>query len=468
MVDNGTLFGIALAQLNVLVVKAHVVILHGAGSHLQIRSARLVLDIRRGREHLVHALKAGDGLLIRFGRIDECLERRAEQRNIECKGRHIDRLQLSLGDQPAAQQHHDHIEHTREQAIRRGIDAHGVIHVLLGRKIAIVGGAELEAFGLLIGKTLDHAHARQRILQLRIDAADLFAVVAKDLAHAHVLPKHDDRKRRRHHGHGERQHRGDGKEDHKRADNLDAADDDPLGHVVRRLADIEQVVDHAAHHVARAVAVKVRKAKALILVKQVLAHLGLHARAHHVTPIAHKIAAGAADDIHQHQTYRDHTERLHNGSMTLGKQPTGQIAQNNRKRKVNGGKHQSTNSIGNKKPHLGLVIRKKPFKHNHLTRFYQTAFRLDAASAPFGQSGLQSSVAYIHTLPSSFRPPCLKWSAFADLHKPVGSSPLVKVRSRPSGARCYRRQERPRRSWRLRSCRRVRRRSTRAAAPGPR
>ena len=363
MVDNGTLVGIALAQLDILVVKAHVVILHGAGSHLQIRSARLVLDIRRGREHLVHTFKAGDSLLIRFGRIDERLERRAEQRNIECKGRHIDRLQLSLGDQPAAQQHHDHIEHTREQAIRRGIDAHGVIHVLLGRKIAIVGGAELEAFGLLVGKALDHAHARQRILQLRIDAADLFAVVAKDLAHTHVLPKHDDRKRRRHHGHGERQHRGDGKEDHKRADNLDAADDDPLGHVVRRLADIEQVVDHAAHHVARAVAVEVRKAKALILVEQVLAHFGLHTRAHHVTPIAHKIAAGAADDIHQHQAHRDHAERLHNGSLTLSKQPTGQIAQDNGERQVNGGKHQSTNSISNKKPHLGLVVRKKPLQH---------------------------------------------------------------------------------------------------------
>ena len=421
MVDNGTLVGIALAQLNILVVKAHVVILHGAGGHLQIRSARLVLDIRRGREHLVHTLKAGDSLLIHLGGIDKRLERRAEQRNVERKRRHIDCLQLALSHQPTAEQHHDHVEHAREQAIRRGIDAHGVVHVLFGRKVAIVRGTELGALGLLVGKALDYAHARQRILQLCIDAADLFAVVAKDLAHTHVLPKHDDRKHRRHHGHGKRQHRGDGKEDHKRANDLDAADDDPLGHVMRRLADIEQVVDHAAHHVARAVAVEVRKAKALILVKQVLAHLGLHARAHHVTPIAHKVAAGTADGIHQHQAHRDHTERLHNGSLTLGKQPTGQIAQNNRKRQVNGGKHQGANRIGNKKPHLGPVIRQKTLQHNHLTRFYQTAFRLDAASAPFGQSGLQSSVAYIHTLPSSFRPPRLKWSTFADLHKPARS-----------------------------------------------
>ena len=132
---------------------------------------------------------------------------------------------------------------------------------------------------------------------------------------------------------------------------------------MRRLADIEQVVDHAAHHVARAVAVEVRKAEALILVEQVLAHLGLHARAHHVAPIAHKIAAGAADGIHQHQAHCNHAERLHNDSLTLSKEPTGQIAQDNGERQVNGGKHQSTNSISNKKPHLGLVIRKKPFKH---------------------------------------------------------------------------------------------------------
>ena len=194
-----------------------------------------------------------------------------------------------------------------------------MIHVLLGRKVAVVGSAKLGTLSLLIRKALDHAHARQRILQLRIDATDLFAVVAKDLAHAHVLPKHDDREHRRHHNHGERQQRSDGKEDYKRTDDLDAADDDPLGHVMCRLTDIEQVVDHATHHVARAVAIEVCKAKALVLIEQVLAHLGLHARAHHVAPVAHKVAAGATDGIHQHQAHCNHTERLHNGGLALGK-----------------------------------------------------------------------------------------------------------------------------------------------------
>ena len=132
---------------------------------------------------------------------------------------------------------------------------------------------------------------------------------------------------------------------------------------MRRLADIEKVVDHAAHHVARAVVVKVRKAKPFVLIEQVLTHFGLHARAHHMAPIAHKVAAGAADGIHQHQSHRDHTERLHNGSLALGKQPSGQIAQDNGERQVNGGKYQGANSISSKKPHLGLVIRQKTLQH---------------------------------------------------------------------------------------------------------
>lgn len=124
--------------------------------------------------------------------------------------------------------------------------------------------------------------------------------------------------------------------------------------MVRRLADIEQVVDHAAHHVARAVAIEVCKAKALVLIEQVLAHLGLHARAHHMAPVAHKVAAGAADGIHQHQSHRNHTECPHNGSLTLGKQPSGQITQDNGERQVNGSKHQGANSISNKSPIWGL------------------------------------------------------------------------------------------------------------------
>ena len=79
MVDNRASVGAALAQLNTLVAKAHVAIFNRTSRHLQVRGIRLALDIRSGRKHLVHALKAGDGLLIRLGRIDERLERRAEQ-----------------------------------------------------------------------------------------------------------------------------------------------------------------------------------------------------------------------------------------------------------------------------------------------------------------------------------------------------------------------------------------------------
>ena len=68
MVDNRTRL-IGRAELNILVTKAHVAVLHGTGRHLQVGGTRLILNIGGGREHLVHAFKAGDGLLIHLGRV---------------------------------------------------------------------------------------------------------------------------------------------------------------------------------------------------------------------------------------------------------------------------------------------------------------------------------------------------------------------------------------------------------------
>ncbi len=132
--------------------------------------------------------------------------------------------------------------------------------------------AELLALGLLVGKRLHHADAGERVLQLGVDLGDLAAVVGKHRAHTQVLPHHDGHKHQGHHGHHAGKNGRDGKEDHVGTHDLDAADDDPLGHVVRSLADVKQVVDHAAHHVARVDAVEIAEAEALVLVKQVLAH----------------------------------------------------------------------------------------------------------------------------------------------------------------------------------------------------
>ena len=82
-----------------------------------------------------------------------------------------------------------------------------------------------------------------------------------------VLAHHDAHKDHRHRSKSGGQGGRYSKQDYKRADNLDAADDDPLGQMVRALADVKKVVDHATHHIARAVRVEIRKAEALVLVK---------------------------------------------------------------------------------------------------------------------------------------------------------------------------------------------------------
>ena len=126
---------------------------------------------------------------------------------------------------------------------------------------------EFGALGALICKRLNHANTRERILQLRIHLRDLLAIITKDSLHVEILAHHNHHENGSHHSHRARKSRADGKQNHKRANDLDAADNEPLGQVVSALADIKQVVDHTTHHVSRTMAVKIGKAKALILIE---------------------------------------------------------------------------------------------------------------------------------------------------------------------------------------------------------
>ena len=284
MFDNGTLVGIALAQLNILVVKAHVVILHGSGSHLQIRGARLVLDIRRGREHLVHALKAGSFVILftiapvlalamavvtaAFAVI--MFWQNMRMREVFSDNRKkISGINAQLQDSLAGMRvvksfaneeterfkfrasnnrylsskenmYHAMGVYTATYGLLSGVLY--VIVVLLGGWLVAQGqlqAVDMATFALYISLFCTP-------LETLVNSAETYQkAIAGFKRMDEVLSTAPDIQDKP----------GDGKENHKRADNLDAADDDPLGHVVRRLADIEQVVDHAAHHVARAVAV---------------------------------------------------------------------------------------------------------------------------------------------------------------------------------------------------------------------
>ncbi len=238
-----------------------------------------------------------------------------------------------------------------------------MIHLDLGVQVAIVRCAELGALSGLVCKRLHHTHARQRILELRVYARNLAAIVGKGGAHRKVLMHHNSSEHAGHSQNGKRELRGKREKNNERAHNLNGADDDPLRHVVGSLADIKEVVNHAAHHVARAHAIKVGKPHTLVLVKQILAHLGLHARAHNVAPCRDKVAAATTHQVQKHQTNSNVAQGPHNGLGPFAKKSVSQTAQNAWKREVNRGNHNGSHRVGYKEMHLRLVVGKESPEH---------------------------------------------------------------------------------------------------------
>ena len=222
--------------------------------------------------------------------------------------------------------------------------------------VSAVRHAELRALGLLVRKGLHHAHARQGVLKLRIHLGDLGAVIGKHAAHMQVLSNHKRHEHNRGQCESTSELRRDGEEDGQGADDLDTADDDPFGQVMRALTDVEEVVDHAAHHVARVMGVKVGEAEALVLVEQVLAHARLHASTHDVPLCGDEINACRTNDIKPHEPEPQEQKPVHDGRRALGEQPTRQRAQDNRKRQVDPRIRQRADRVGDKQPLLGPVI----------------------------------------------------------------------------------------------------------------
>ena len=80
---------------------------------------------------------------------------------------------------------------------------------------------------------------------------------------------------------------------------------------------VEQVGDQAAHHFAGVVLVVIRKAEALVLVEQIGAHIGLHARAHDVTPTGDEPLAARTQQIQGDHADADQAERAHHHGCGL-------------------------------------------------------------------------------------------------------------------------------------------------------
>ena len=342
-----------------VVRKVDVVVGDGALGHLERRRAGGVLNLGLGVDHLLETAEAGDGLLEGLGEVEDVLDGRGKERDVEGVGGKVCGLHLPLGDEPAAHDHDERIEDAHERGDACLVAAHCAIHAHLGVEVCLVALAELLALNVLGGKALDHTDAGKAVLQARVHVGDAHAVLAEDGLHLEVCPQVVDDENGENNAQTDGERHVDKRQDHKRAHDLDETNEQELGAVVGNLGDVEEVAHQAAHKVAGLVAVEEREAHALVGVKEVRAHAALHARTHDVAPVGHKVAATKAHGVHDDKAHEKVDEGGRDGIRALAEEAARERAEDLREGEVDAGDDDGADDVCDKEVHLSRIVAEK-------------------------------------------------------------------------------------------------------------
>ncbi len=164
--------------LIVFVPEADVAELHMPSNRRQLNRIRRVVQVGRDLQHLHEALESSHALLIEPAKIDQLLDGVDEDRNTEQIGHQIGEIQRTLHNRDGAKDDDGDGDELAEPDQSAGkVRIALVLDPAAGEK-TLVGGGELARLHLLVGERLDHADARQRVFELRVDVADAILAVA--------------------------------------------------------------------------------------------------------------------------------------------------------------------------------------------------------------------------------------------------------------------------------------------------
>ena len=257
---------------------------------------------------------------------------------------------------------------------------HDAVGALPHGDVALVAFSKFFLLLALAGEGTGDADAGDAVFQAGVDLSDLDAVLAE--GHGHGGPLFDDEQ------HQERQHRKgdecqrdvDGAQNDEGADHGDDRDEQILRAVVGKLGDVHQVVDDARHDDAGLVLVKVGERQLLQVLKDVAAHVCLHAHADDVALVLHEVLHDSLDDV-------DHQQRRAPGQdqpdVFVRDVGVDDVAGNHRIHQVAAGGNQRADHVEHKQLPVRLVVmgkrsqHKKTLPHDCLTSnkfFYDTPF----------------------------------------------------------------------------------------------
>ena len=246
-------------------------------------------------------------------------------------------------------------------------DSHALVVLFLRAEELQVARAELFMFNGFVGEGFHHTDTGQGILQACVDSGNFAAVVHKDGAHLFVLP-YAEHEHHKSDGEQNQRHRHvDPEQQSERTENFEQGNEDVLRSMMSQLADIKEIRDKLAHHLAGVVSVVIREGETLILIKKILTHIAFHARAHDVSLTGNVIPPSEANKIHQQQAEGQRGQNTQNLIRAAGKNASRQIIEKLRECKIDHAYQHGAGHIDPENGLIGFVVAKKFFQNVHLT-----------------------------------------------------------------------------------------------------
>ena len=133
---------------------------------LEIGSACLLAHVDRTVHYLAEAPESGSSLLEDLGEIDERLDGRGKNANVEGEYRKVRSRDLPECNPVAAKHDDNRVQHARERRAHGVEESHGLVCRGLRRKVGIVGCSKSGTLVIFSNERLDGAHTLQGVFQL--------------------------------------------------------------------------------------------------------------------------------------------------------------------------------------------------------------------------------------------------------------------------------------------------------------
>ncbi len=259
-------------------------------------------------------------------------------------------------DEIAAEGENDEVDQVGEEVHPGKKLGHDPEGSLLGTAEITIIPLKFLLFVPFVGKGFDHPHTGDAVFYPGIDIGYLQAHIAEGILHLLVLDHGKPDHHRDYHKRQQGQLPVDGYHNDEGSAERHRGNEEIFGPVMGQLRNLVKIVNQAGHDVAGFGVVKVAERELLNMVKEVLAHIILHAHTEDMAPVINDILEQRPQQVEPQQAGADTEKEV---QVPLRQDPVDNPLHGNRENQVQPGHGKSAAKVDHKERQVRPVIFRK-------------------------------------------------------------------------------------------------------------